>query len=132
MTYSYLILTPTIRRPIIEVIVKSGDKFAIYPVLIDSGADYCIFDEELARSFGIKLSNQVVKFRGIGKDQVTGRWGRIEIRIANFAYNTKVLFSQMNQFSHGVLGQLGFFDYFDVKLSYQKQIIEVEPIKYSN
>lgn len=88
MTYSYLEITPTIRRPIIEIIIKSKDKFAIYPGLIDSGADY--------------------------------------------RYQTKVLFAQMHQFSHGVLGQLGFFDHFDVKLSHQKQIIEIEPVKVAN
>lgn len=132
MTYPYLAITPTLRRPIIEIIIKSKDKFAIYPVLIDSGADYCIFDIEIARVFRIKLSKQVVKFRGIGKDQVIGRWGEIEIRVASRRYQAKVLFAQMHQFSHGVLGQLEFFDHFDVKLSHHKQIIEIEPIKYSN
>lgn len=32
----------------------------------------------------------------------------------------------------GILGQQGFFDHFDVKLSYQKQTIEIEPLKISN
>ena len=132
MIYSYLTITPIIRRPIIEIIVKSSINFAIYPVLIDSGADYCIFNLELAQSFGIKLSKTIVKFRGVGKDQVQGRWGEVEMKIANRNYKTKVLFANIAQFGHGILGQQGFFDHFDVKLSHQKQTIEIELIKYSN
>lgn len=132
MTYSYLTITPTIRRPIIEIIVKSDKNFAIYPVLIDSGADYCIFSNELARIFGVELSKTKIKFHGIGKNQVLGQWGEIEVKISNHNYKTKVLFTEISQFSHGILGQLGFFDHFDVKLSHQKQIIEIEPIKLTN
>ena len=46
MIFEYLEVIPTIKRPIIEIIVKSKSKFAIYPVLIDSGADYCIFHSD--------------------------------------------------------------------------------------
>lgn len=132
MTYSYLTITPTIRRPIIEIIVKSDKNFAIYPVLIDSGADYCIFSNQLAKSLEIKLSKTKIKFRGVGKDQVMGRWGEVEIRLGNRFYKTLVLFAEIDVFSHGILGQRGFFDHFDVKLSYSKQTIEIEPIKLTN
>lgn len=132
MTYSYLIVTPTIRRPIIEIIVKSKDKFAIYPVLIDSGADYCIFNLEIAQAFKIKLSKTQVKVRGVGRGKLTGRWGKIDLRVANHIYKTGILFAKINQFEHGILGQIGFFDHFDIKLSHQKQIIEIEPIKLTN
>ncbi len=132
MNYPYLTITPSMRRSIIEILVKSEKNFAIYPVLIDSGADYCIFSNELAQSFGIKLSKTTIKFRGIGKDKIIGRWGEIEMRISNHMYKTRVLFAEISQFSHGILGQFGFFDHFDVKLSHYKQIIEIEPIKLQN
>ena len=132
MTYSYLIITPTVRRPIIEIIVKSKDKFAIYPVLIDSGADYCIFNIELAEAFGVKLSKKKVTLHGLSKGAITGRYGEIGLRITNQTYKATVLFAEIGHFDHGILGQQGFFDHFDVKLSYQKQTVEIESVKFSN
>lgn len=129
MIYFYKEITPTIRRPIIQIVVKSQNYFAIYPVLIDSGADYCIFSLELARDLGITLSKTKVGIRSVGRDKVMGRWGAVEIKIGDTSYSTKVLFAKISKFGHGILGQQGFFDHFDVKLNYQKQIIEIDPIE---
>lgn len=128
MTFPYLRINSTISRPIIQIIIKYKSKFAIYPVLIDSGADFCIFNIELAQALGIKLQNKKASFRGVSKDEVVGFWGEVEIKIGDVIYKTKVIFAEISDFGHGILGQKGFFDHFDVKLSYQKQIIEVEPI----
>lgn len=132
MTYHYKEITSSIRRPIIEIIVRTESNFAIYPVLIDSGADYCIFSNQLAKSLRIKLSKIKIKFKGVGKNQIIGRWGKVEIRLGDKSYNTKVIFADISDFGHGILGQLGFFEHFDIKLSHSKQIIEVEPVKLPN
>lgn len=132
MVYSYLTFTATIRRPIIEIIIRSKNNFAIYPVLIDSGADYCIFNIELAEALGVKLTKKRTDFRGVGKEKIKGFWGEVEIKLGDKSYQTKAIFADISDFGHGVLGQQGFFDHFDVRLSYHKQIIEIEPIKSSN
>ncbi len=132
MIFPYLTFTNTIRRPIIEIIIKTDKNFAIYPVLIDSGADYCIFNVELAKALGIKLTKKRTSFRGVGKDKIKGSWGEVEIKLGNHSYSTKVIFAEIADFGHGILGQQGFFDHFDVKLSYQKQTLEIEPVKTLN
>ena len=132
MIFPYLTFTNTIRRPIIDIIIKTDKNFAIYPVLIDSGADYCIFNVELAKALGIKLTKKRTSFGGVGKDKIKGFWGEVEIKLGNHSYPTKTIFAEISDFGHGILGQQGFFDHFDVKLSYQKQEIELEPIKISN
>lgn len=132
MVYPYLTFTTRIRRPIIDIVIRSENNFAIYPMLIDSGADYCIFNIELAQALGIKLTKKKANFKGVGKDKIKGFWGKVEIKIGNIPYETKAIFAEINDFGHGILGQQGFFDRFDVKLSYQKQVIEIEPIKILN
>lgn len=127
MIYFYKEISPTIKRPIIQVIVKSENYFVIYPVLIDSGADYCIFSTELAKDLGVGLKGKKVRFMGIGKDKIAGYWGEVEIKVGDLSHQTKVIFAEISQFGHGILGQKGFFDHFDVKLSYQNQTIEIEP-----
>lgn len=133
MTFPYKDISPEIKRPIIPIIIKSNTYFILYHGLIDSGADYCIFSLEIAKELGLKISTKnKTKFVGIGKDKVEGYWGEIDIRIGNSIYTTEVIFAEISDFGHGVLGQQGFFDHFDVKLSYQKQSIEIAPLKVSN
>ncbi len=132
MIFPYQRITTKIARPLIYIIVRSATRFAIYPVLIDSGADYCIFSIELAKDLGIKLQGRKTSFMGVGKDKIIGSWGGINLKIGNITYDTKVIFAEISKFGHGILGQKGFFNHFDVKLSYHKQVIEIEPVKVSN
>jgi len=75
----------------------------------------------------LRLSNKrTVQFIGIGKEEVKGFWGTVDVRIGGVTYETNVIFSEMSDFGHGILGQKGFFDHFDIKLQYQKQIVAVE------
>lgn len=127
MIYQYQEITPEISRPIISIILKHKNKFIFYDGLIDSGADHCIFNIELAQTLGIKLSKSKVSFKGVGKGNVRGFWGEIEIRILGVSYKTRAIFAEISDFGHGILGQKGFFDHFDVRLTYQKQMIEIEP-----
>ena len=133
MIFSYKEINPQIKRPIIPLIIKSDTYFILYHGLIDSGADHCIFSLEIARELGLKLPiKNKTKFIGISKDEVRGYWGEIDIKIGDVIYATEVIFAEISDFGHGILGQQGFFDHFDVRLSYRKQIIEIEPIKISN
>lgn len=126
MIFNYIEITPQIIRPILPIIVKSNEVVILYAGLIDSGADYCIFSSEIGRKLGVNSSNKV-KFIGVGKDQIEGFTGEIEIRIGGILYKTSVIFAEISEFGHGILGQKGFFDHFDVKLSYQKKLIELHP-----
>ena len=133
MTFRYQEINPQIIRPIIPVIIKSEKVVIFYFALIDSGADHCIFDLSIAKKLDLKLDfKNKVKFIGINKKQIVGFWGEVDLRIGDKTYTTKVIFSKLSDFDHVILGQLGFFDHFDVKLSYQEQIIEIEPVKLTN
>lgn len=127
MIFSYEEITPQVRRPIIPIFIKSETTFIIYRALIDSGADYCIFSIDLAYLLGITLSSRDnVSFTGVGKDKVQGFWGEVEIKVGGVSYKIRAIFAEISEFGHGILGHKGFFDQFDVKLSYQKQTIEIE------
>ena len=132
MTFAYKKVTPQIIRPIIPIILKSDGQFVIYSALIDSGADYCIFSIEIARALNLRLEKQNTAFVDISKKEVVGYRGIVEIRIENDIYDIKAIFADISEFGYGILGQKGFFDHFDVKLSYNRQTIEIERIKTIN
>lgn len=133
MIFEYFKVNRRIIRPIIPIILKSSNKVALYSALIDSGSDYCIFGLDVAEGMDIKLnSNHKIKFIGIGKEEIEGFWSNIEMRIGEKTYQTKIIFADISSTGYGILGQQGFFDHFDVRLSYQKQTIDIEPLKISN
>lgn len=133
MIFEYFKVNTRIIRPIIPIILKSPTKVALYSALIDSGSDYCIFSLDVAHGLDIKLkSKNRIKFMGIGKEEIEGFRSEVEIRIGDKTYQIKVIFANINDIGYGILGQQGFFDHFDVKLSYERQTIEIEPIKISN
>lgn len=133
MIFKYYEVTPEIIRPIIEVILKSETRVGIFPSLIDSGADHCIFSIDTAKLLGIKRKPEnKTTIAGIGRDVVKGCCDELELRIADRIYTTRVIFAKISDYGFGILGQQGFFDHFDVNLSYQKQEIEIMPIKISN
>lgn len=125
MIFPYQKITSKIKRPIIPIFLKSQKKFIFYSALVDSGADYCVFSTEIANALGVKLARKAIYFRGMGKGKIRGRWGTVEIKIGKNSYTLKAIFAEIGEFGHGILGQQGFFDHFDVKLSYTRGIIEV-------
>ena len=128
MIFHYFEITSKIVRPIIPIILKSQAKLILYSALIDSGADYSIFSLDIAHALGIKHElKDKVKFIGVGRETINGFWGKIGIIIGDTTYETHAIFAEISEFGHGILGHKGFFDQFDVKLSYQKQTIEIEP-----
>lgn len=96
MIFHYEEITSEIKRPIIPIFLKSKTIFIFYHAIIDSGADYCIFSLDIAQILELRLSS---------KD--------------------KVIFAEIADFGHGILGQKGFFDHFDVSLSYKDQSINL-------
>src|SRR3989344_4194036 len=133
MIFKYFKINRKIIRPIIPIVLKSPNNVALYSALIDSGSDYCIFGLDVASGLDIKLkSKDKIKFIGVGKEEIEGFWNEIEIRINDKTYQTKIIFADISDVGYGILGHKGFFDHFDVNVSYQKQTIEIEPIKISN
>lgn len=54
MKFNHKKLAPGVLRPIIPIAVGHNDFFVSYEVLVDSGADMCIFDAEIGELLGIE------------------------------------------------------------------------------
>jgi hypothetical protein len=127
MVFNYEQITEQVQRPIIPIFLKSEKAFIIYRALIDSGADNCIFGIGLAELLEIELSPEnAVSFIGVNGEETKGYRSEVEIRVGSKSYSLEVIFAEINDFGHGILGQRGFFDQFDVKMSYRKKQIEIE------
>jgi hypothetical protein len=129
MKFGYTKYGPIV-RPVISVKLKWGDKELGYTVLVDSGADMCLFDAEIGKLIGIDIE------RG-KKREVFGVGGKasfyflcpVQIEVGGWTYEIEAGF--MPEVSgrvmpYGLVGQRGFFDNFIVKFDLLKEEIELK------
>lgn len=117
-----------ILRPVIPIKITHREISVPYEVLVDSGADFCIFDAQIADILGIDVTS--------GKrDQVAGITGvlasiyfhNLTIEVGGWPFVIKAAFLRdIGKFGYGVVGQTGFFDTFTVKFDLSKEEIEIK------
>lgn len=131
MKFSYKNYGQDVLRPVIPIEIGYKEKSVSYEVLVDSGADLCIFDAQIGDILDIDI------FKG-EKREVSGITGvgefyylhQVKIKVGGWDYSVKVGFLfNMAQMGYGVVGQKGFFDIFVVKFDLLKGEIELKERK---
>lgn len=131
MKFKYKKYGPEVIRPIIPIELIYKDKSINYEVLVDSGADSCIFDAQIGELLGIDITKGK-------KQQVAGITGTsepfyiypVKINIGGWSYNIEAGFlPNIAAMGYGVVGQKGFFDLFTVKFDFIKEQIELKERK---
>ena len=118
-----------ILKPIIPVKISKSDIVLQYAALIDSGADFCIFDAEIGEYLGLNVrSGQRTNFGGIQeRGGASAFLHKIKVNVGGWDYETTVGFSyDIAKNGFGILGQKGFFDIFVVKFDLLKEEIELK------
>lgn len=120
----------SILRPIIPVKISYNKSILKYAALIDSGADFNIFDAELGEYLGIDVKSGIKELFG-GVQERGGAEAflhKVDLNIGGWDYKTIVGFSyDIAKHGYGILGQQGFFDIFVVKFDLVKEEIELKP-----
>ncbi|MDI6689689.1 MAG: hypothetical protein QMD66_02100 [Actinomycetota bacterium] len=129
MRFPYKRVTPGIIRPIIPIELSYQDISISYEVLIDSGADFCIFDAEIAEILNLPITKGVKReFAGVTGDRAFMYMHSIEMKLGGWSYQIEAGFSSdMGPYAYGIVGQVGFFDKFIVKFDYLKEEVEIKP-----
>ena len=114
-------------RPVIPIKLKNKNQEIGYHVLVDSGADICIFDAEVGRELGINIEKgPKMEVFGIGGKASIYYIHPITVEVGGWPYNIEVGFMQNvagRVMQYGVVGQIGFFEFFKVKFDFQKEEI---------
>ena len=120
----------SILKPIIPVEIVAGATSVRYAALIDSGADFCIFDGEIGETLDLDVrGGQRIIFGGI---QAAGGFAEafvhsLMLKVGGWEYKTAVSFSyDIAKHGYGILGQKGFFDIFVVKFDLAKEELELK------
>lgn len=119
----------SILKPIIPIGLTVGDEPFDYAALIDSGADFCIFDAGIGEALKLDVkSGKRISFRGIQEaDAAEAFLHEVTMVIGGERHRVPIGFSyNIAQDGYGILGQKGFFDIFVVKFDFLQQEIEIK------
>lgn len=103
-------------KPALKVFIShSGKRSAPLESIVDSGAEHCVFDAQIAEGLRIPIrKGREVAFSGIAMGAETiGYLHTITLTVAAQSYRALIVFAY-NVSTTGILGQIGFFDHFIV------------------
>lgn len=128
MKFKYKKYGPGILRPVIPIEILYKSRSVPYEVLVDSGADFCIFDAEIGELVGIDVvSGEPQTVGGITGALETYYVHPVTLKVGGWPYSVKVGFLRnIARLGYGVVGQKGFFDTFVVKFDLLKEEIELK------
>lgn len=117
--------------PWIPVTIKANDTEQTFLMLVDSGADNCIFDKDVADFLAINMQDgESIKTSGIGGMANVYYFDEIYVNVGGIEVKTRCGFIDGNLIDGkiaGVLGRQGFFDYFKVCFDEKSKEIELKP-----
>ncbi len=115
-------------RPVIPIQLIRGEKRVRYLTIIDSGADLCIFHAEIGELLGITVeSGKLLQFSGISSQQLTAYFHGVKIEVGGYEFDCYAGFSRdLGNLPYGLLGQLGFFNLFDIHFDYSRERVKLK------
>ena len=116
-------------RPLINIEVCGPRGKVMVLALIDSGADTCLFNEELAHDIGLKLAGARKPFYGIGDQKLNATMEKVKIKPDGFnEIEVEAGFVDKGAPLAAILGQQDFFDAFRIKFMKDIDTIELTTV----
>lgn len=115
-----------VRRPIVPVVVE-GLVHAPQPGLVDTGSVHNRFAAWIARTAGIDLRDASEEVIGVGGFTSVARTVPVRLAVAGFEWEAPVSFCDPWPLDFQLLGQEGFFRWFEVTIRAAHLSIDLEP-----
>ena len=128
MKFKYKNYGSGVIRPVIPIEIIYNNLSVPYEVLIDSGADICIFDAQIGEILGLDiLSGEKEEVWGITGFGESYYLHQVTIKVGGWSYKIKAGFlPNIAKLGYGIVGQKGFFDKFIVNFDLIKEEIELK------
>lgn len=117
-------------RPVISVRLKLKGAVVDYEVLVDSGADICLFHADIGALLGIDIAKwKPQEVFGVGGKASVFYLHPVTLEIGDLSFEIEAGFMPSvsgRVMRYGLVGQRGFFDKFVVKFDLRKEEIELK------
>lgn len=115
--------------PLVPIIVQGSNDLVTVRALIDSGAEHNVFSPDIAERVGIDVEeHREVTISGVG-GSVQGWQVPVTLKLGEWQWESETIFSSGVEAGSGLLGQLGFFAFFDVTFKYTDRVMDVRRVK---
>ena len=110
--------------PIIDVTLRHKSKQLTVKALVDSGASFSVFHQEIASYLGIPIEKgKKIYLTGIG-GRILGYLHRVTLTLGDITFSCKIIFSPEFNVSFNLLGRDNFFFPFIISfLEKRKKVI---------
>ena len=119
-------MTADYRRPAVPVTVE-GLPRAPQLCLLDTGALHNRFGAWVAEAAGIDLTGAEPEKLGVGGFVSEARQGRVQLTLGDHTWEAPVWFCDPWPLSFHLLGQEGFFRWFDVRVRAGRYALDIAP-----
>lgn len=119
--------TSFVPRPIIDVGI-AHESATVVVALCDTGALYNRFAGWVADLIGLDLAGVETEAIGVGGQHLIARTTHVSLRIGEFEWEAPVSFCEPWPWDYQLLGQEGFFRWFEVTVRAADRELEITPI----
>ena len=128
MTFKYKRIAPGLLRPIIPILLQAKSDPIKVEVLVDSGADICIFDTQIGELLGLNVKKgKIGSVTGVTGAEEQTYSHNIILDVGGNRLSINAVFKDNMPQEYGNVGQVGFFNYFVVVFDYRKERVELVP-----
>lgn len=115
--------------PVISILAHGPRASVEVHAIIDSGAEHNALDIAYASKLGVNLElAERFEIIGFGREAAAGYRDIIEWQLGRYRWTAPIVFvDSPNQFN--ILGQAGFFAFFDVDFRYKKREIYIRKVR---
>lgn len=114
-------------KPIIPIFLFHKRNFVRVEALIDSGADFCVFHNEIAEVLRIAWKKgDAHEFMGVTGEKGCVYFHPLKLKVGKWTKIIQAGFTNdLSGQSYGILGQEDFFEFFNVTFGLQKGFIDI-------
>ena len=119
-------------RPVLPIMVYNPktDASIGYTVLVDSAAEVCLFESEIAKIIGLDSATaKDIEYIGIGGNKVECFVHEVVIQLGGWSHTIDVRIvakSDDRKIPYGLVGQKGFFQFFKITFDRAHEMFEVQ------
>jgi hypothetical protein len=131
MKFKYAKYNGQVLRPVVPIKVKNKNLEIGYQVLVDSGADFCLFHAEIGEAIGLDIKKGKKGIvTGVGGKSSEYFLHKVTLEVGGWPYEIEAGFLPeigTRSIPYGLVGQIGFFEHFKVIFDRQSEEIELKP-----
>lgn len=112
----------------VEVYSEETNTYLAYGGIVDSGAEYCMFDAQIGEAMGLIIEEgTVIDLKGADGSIFRAYLHEVNYQIGSYRRSTSIAFTHSMAPGTGILGREGFFNFFIVEIDHRNKRVRITP-----